>query len=176
MDYYQILKRNHMIIYVHRNEQEKGRKLEKTFELGKIDYFGRGRKINPVTVDVELRDKDGNPVLSICGCVYNQTRTDCVAAGQCLDGIAKHLHSNQFNELYHLWKLYHLNDLHAGTPEQERALEDCPSRDYGERCEYLKSIGLYEVMHEGKPYKYGHGWIYHEIPSEDLNRIKELLS
>lgn len=150
----------------------------KTFDLGKIDYYGRGRKINPVAVEVTLEEKDGKPCFSAMAMVYNQTKTDVVAGGQCLDSIAKRTHDKQFMELYRLWKLYHLNDMHAGTIEQEKAIEDWESKgnryDYTSACEYLKSVGLYEVENNGKPYKYGHGWLYWDIPEYDLKVIKAL--
>lgn len=150
----------------------------KTFNLGKIDYCGRGRKINPVTVEVTLKEKDGKPCFSASATVYNQTKTDILACGQCLDSIAKLTKNKQFMELYRLWKLYHLNDMHAGTIEQENALEDWESKgnhyDYTSACDYLKSVGLYEVEYNGKPYKYGHAWLYWDIPEYDLKVIQAL--
>ena len=152
----------------------------KTFNLGKIDYYGRGRKINPVTVEVALKEKDGKPCFSASATVYNQTKTDILACGQCLDSIAKHTKNKQFMELYRLWKLYHLNDMHAGTIEQEKAIEDWESKgnhyDYTSACDYLKSVGLYEVEYNGKPYKYGHAWLYWDIPEYDLKVIQALFN
>lgn len=150
----------------------------KTFNLGKIDYCGRGRKINPVTVEVTLKEKDGKPCFSAMATVYNQTKTDILAGGQCFDSIAKRTKNKQFMEIYRLWKLYHLNDMHAGTIEQEEAIKDWESKgnryDYTSACEYLKSVGLYEVEHNGKPYTYGSGWLYWDIPEDDLKIIQAL--
>lgn len=150
----------------------------KTFDLGKIDYYGRGRKINPVTVKVTLEEKNGKPCFSAMATVYNQTKTDILAGGQCFDSIAKRTHDKQFMELYRLWKLYHLNDMHAGTIDQEQAIEGWESKgnryDYTSACEYLKSVGLYEVEYNGKPYTYGHGWLCWDIPEDDLKAIKAL--
>lgn len=42
-------------------------------------------------------------------------------------------------------------------------------------CELLKRHGLYEVEVDGKPYKYGHGWLYRAIPEKDLNKIRAIL-
>ena len=50
------------------------------------------------------------------------------------------------------------------------------SLDYYSLPNHLKSLGLYEVMHEGKPYKYGHAWLYRPIPEADLKRIWTLLN
>lgn len=152
----------------------------KTFNIGKIDYYGRGRKINPVTVEVTLKEKDGKHCFSASATVYNQTKTDILACGQCLDSIAKRTKNEQFMELYRLWKLYHLNDMHAGTIEQEKAIDDWESKgnhyDYTGACDYLKSVGLYEVEYNGKPYKYGHAWLYWDIPEYDLKVIQALFN
>lgn len=150
----------------------------KVFNIGKIDYYGRGRKINPVSVEVEFKERDGKPTFSAMATVYNQTKTDCVACGQCLDSIAKRTNDKTFMEIYRLWKLYHLNDMHAGTVEQEKAVDAWRANgntyDYKAVCDYLKSIGLYEVEYNGEPYSYGHKWLYWAIPDDDLKAIKAL--
>lgn len=42
-------------------------------------------------------------------------------------------------------------------------------------CELLKRHGLYEVEVDGKPYKYGHAWLYRAIPENDMNKIRAIL-
>lgn len=42
-------------------------------------------------------------------------------------------------------------------------------------CELLKRHGLYEVKVDGKPYKYGHAWLYRAIPENDMNKIRAIL-
>lgn len=155
--------------------------MKKTFNFGKIDYCGRGRKDCAVDVVVRLEESEKGEKLSICGDIWNRIHTDVYCGGQCLDTIKKFLSDNElFMELYRFWKLYHLNDMHAGTPEQEAAIEEWKKQgnkfDYKKACEYLQAIGLYEVDLNGKPYKYGHAWLYQPIPESDLARIKELLS
>lgn len=156
--------------------------MKKTFELGKIAYTG-DKKSNLVTVEIELNEKDGKEVFTACGNVWNTRKTNIVTGGQCLDELAKYIHTDIFKTIYRLWKQYHLNDMHAGTEEQENALKEAVkegklqkygANNYEETCNYLKSIDLYEVEHQGKPYKYGHGWLYREIPEEDLQIIKSL--
>ena len=91
-------------------------------------------------------------------------------------------HNKQLLLINDLWKKYHLNDMNAGTPEQSQALETWHKEngtrfDYTKDCEYLKGINLYEVtLNDGSLYRYGHGWLYREIPENDLNTIKLLLS
>ena len=159
--------------------------MKRTFNFGKIAAYGT-RKINAVDITIELTEKDGKKVFSASGNVWNTRHTDIIRGGQCLDYIATTAirHNPTFKKIYRLWKNYHLNDMHAGTREQENALNEAveagkfPSRSanyYTEHCEYLKSIGLYEVEVDGKPYKYGHGWLLWEIPSEDIAAIEALI-
>lgn len=157
--------------------------MRKVFEFGKIAWYG-SRRINAVEIEVEWKENNhGKMVFSACGEVWNATHTDCVCCGQCLEHIYPYLKENKtFGELFRLWNLYHLNDTNAGTREQKAALDEARANgkikkhaSYDEQCEYLKSIGMYEVEYDGKPYKYGHGWIYYDIPQEDIDKIESLL-
>lgn len=153
--------------------------MKKTFDFGKIDWYGRGRKTNAVTVDIELKDSGKGPVFSACADVWNIKRTDIVAGGQCLDELSKFkfLGGNElFRKIYRLHGLYHLNDMHAGTPEQTAYLKEHRTwrSDYDKDCECLKKAGLLTVELDGKPYTYGHAWLYWPIPDSDLAEIKEL--
>ena len=152
-------------------------KLSKTFKFNKIAFYGT-RRINTPEIEVELRDTANGPVLSICGSVWNSKHTDCLMCGQCLDEMNKFdsLRSNPtFRKLYEWHKLYHLNDTHCGSRSQEDALIDKFGKipAYNEACDYLKSIDLYKDEND---YEYGSEWLYREIPNEDLNAIKDLLS
>lgn len=175
--------------------------MKRTFSFGKYAVRNPNRKVNEITVDMELRSTDKGPELSICGDAWNSSHTDCIIGGQCLDSLSKYVNGNKvFNELYRLWRSYHLNGMHAGTIEQDKAIEDSKidgtweiekdrldkiekakypwsnASHYDIVCEVLKEKGLYEVMLEdGKPYRYGQGWLYRAIPSEDLDKINKLL-
>lgn len=175
--------------------------------FGKIAYQGP-RRINEVIVSVELRTlggeetftyKDGKQVptgertpeyqeLSICGEIWNSRKTDCVTCGQCLDEIAKYVHTPLFKEIYELWDKYHLNGMHAGTPEQEAAVKEWMNQgnqyDYTEACKMLEKKGLLEVnftgmtvgrVYNNEPYKYGHGWVVGILPEEVLKRVNEII-
>ena len=149
--------------------------MEKTFDFGKIDYYGKGRKINRVTVKVCLEEKGVKDVFTASGMILNSKETDCICGGQCLDEIAKYVKDPVFLEIYDLWKKYHLNDMHAGTPKQEAALAAHFPKgkyiDYMDKVKYLESIGLYE----DDGYRYGSSWLYERIPDDALNRIKKLI-
>lgn len=165
---------------------------KRTIGFGKIDWNGSGRKINELEIEMRLEDADGDkPVFAASLNVWNSRHTDCVAGGQMLDDkvVLKAVGGNPlYMKILGLWKRNHLNGMHAGTPEQEKCLADYESeRDavekelggnpsyYDVSCEILKHHGLYEVRLDGKPYKYGHAWLYRPISEEDLAAIKGFL-
>lgn len=172
--------------------------MKKTINFGKVDYRGTGKRY-PVKVEIELKTRGGEPTFTIENGerVYTgkttPTYTEFTACGsigaccggQCLDEIYKHLKNNkEFAMIYKWWKAYHLNGMNAGTPEQEKAIKEYfegKRYDYTKACEYLKSIGLYEINFTGKttgreynnePYKYGHAWIVEDIPEDVLKEMK----
>lgn len=189
--------------------------VKKTFNFGKIKYTNKSKRVNEVIVKVELRSCGGEDIftidpktkervytgektpeykeLAICGYVYNARHTDCVMCGQCLDSINRY--KKQLNDpktfgiLFDLWQKYHLNGMHAGTPEQEAAIDEWKAQgnkyDYTAACEMLKERGLYEVnytglsvgrKYENEPYKYGHGWLVQELPVDVLHTLENLLN
>ena len=188
--------------------------MKKRFTFGKICANYAQRKENMVTVDVELKTRGGEPVFKInpatgkkepCGTtpqyveftasamVWNRVRTDIIMGGQCLDEVNKHRTElsdlSTWDLLYTMWKKYHLNGMHAGTPEQEAAVKEWEALgnryDYTAACEMLKSRGLYAVpfngvtvgkRYNGELYRYGHGWVVQDIPGNDLLKIEHLLS
>lgn len=187
--------------------------MQKTFTFGKINYHGT-RKDNLVTIDVELSNRGGedtftlDPItgkkmytgktpiyteLSIRGYIWNRPGTEIICAGRCLDEINKFREQLKdkelFDELHALWKNYNLNGMHAGTPEQEQAIEEWEAAgnlyDYKAACEMLKEKGLYEVNYTGlsvgrrwnnEPYRYGQGWLIRELPGDVLLRVGHMLN
>ena len=164
---------------------DNNRKTRKIF-LGYTDYEFPGKKVNSVGCEISLKD---GKYFSAMAWIMDSRGKDHLIGGQCLDTINDNCPDIKANpiwqKIYRLWKLYHLNDMHAGTVEQEEALDKWCAlsednsiqsvKGYDKACEYLKSIGLYEVEYNGKPYRYGSGWLKRDIPEEDLNQIKELL-
>lgn len=152
--------------------------IKKVVKFGKVNYNNTGKRY-PAEVEIELREnEEGMKVFSVCGTTWNTAHTDCVCGGQCLDTMKKFIKSKKYETIYTLWKKYHLNDMHAGTERQEKTIEDWKSRgntyEYTKVCDYLKSIGLYEDIYNGKPHRYGCGWTYRELPENIENIINEL--
>ena len=150
--------------------------LQKTFDFGKVDYYGCGRRINKVDVTVHLYDKDdGHIVLGIMGGFWNGRGTDYVCCGQCLDEIAKFVHDPLFRKIHGWWKNFHNNDMHFGNEKQEAYLKSkgVSIHDYEAGLAALKAAGM-EKDSDG--IEYGHKWYWHPIPDDVLSEIKALLS
>ena len=156
--------------------------MKKTISFGKHAIWSE-RKINEVTVEIALKDTANGPEFTASADVWNSKHTDIVMGGQCFDDLKKYLWGNKlFREIYGLWERNHLNGTNAGTKEQMACLEahkdEINELDgwYKKELNLLKKYNMDVVEHNGKPYKYGTGWIYRPIPDDDLKRIKELLS
>lgn len=170
--------------------------MKRRFDFGKIDWNGKGRKINAVTLEVELRDVQINgktlPEFSVVGNVWNNRRTDIVAGGQMLDLLKPYFENNElFQQIYYFWENYHLNSLHAGTQKQEYLLEGLePPCSYDDRKNTLIAANLirdyeapFDLCNGGvrtdddgrKYYEYGWGWVYWPIPAGDLIKIEKLI-
>lgn len=171
--------------------------MKRVLDFGKIDYYGNGRNSNILKVELELKDVEipqhngtitRNPdaatikEFSASATVWNMHQI--VMGGQCINTVLEQFSDRleelgllkEYQTIADLWKKYHLNAMHAGTPEQEAALKDFPEKDYTKRCDYLKERGLYEViLPDGESYKYGHGWLAEEIPEEDLAKIEQII-
>lgn len=140
-----------------------------------------------MNIDVTLTLQE-NPYVFTCSADITPLHArDSIICGQCLDTIKNHtsLKDNQtFAVIYDLWKKYHLNDLHAGTPKQEAAIRAAiadgtlPKYDYTQAVSYLKSIELYRdesYQYNGEAYAYGTGWLYEAIPDNDIATIKKII-
>lgn len=157
--------------------------MKKTISFGKIDLNGKGRKINEVTVEMNLNyDKDNKPCFSASADVWNSRHTDVEMCGQCLDDLVPFFKDNElYMEIVGLWQRNHLNDLTPGTPEQMRCLaehKDEINEDdgwYTKELNLLKKYNLDVVDLDGKPYKYGTDWLTRDISKEDLKAIERIM-
>ena len=148
--------------------------LKKTFNFGKITYYSK-RKINDVIVEIELKYSEDKQVFTASGSIWNSKHTDILSGGQNLHEISKYVKNPTFIKIYRLWKLYHLNDMHAGTVKQEEFLNQHFKdryHSYEESIEVLQKVNL--LIDDG--YRYGSSWLYRPIPKNDLEEIKELLT
>lgn len=153
---------------------------KRTFYFGHIGYFSRKVKNNLVEVEIVLERNKGKKCFTAHAGIWNCRKTDYVAVGQMFnEPILGDIEDRYvlFRIIKSMWRKYHLNNLHAGTIAQEKALKNRRGRrTFESDCEFLKSKGLYKVDYKGKKYHYGSGWIYQPIPKEDLKKIEYILN
>lgn len=144
---------------------------EKKYYLGKCDGYGNGQKSCEAYITWEL--KEGN-VFSMQAEIWNVKKTDIIIGGQCVEEVVKFFpKDDKAKQMLDIWKKYHLNDMHSGTPKQEESLDEYfiivgQKYDYHLAVAYLKSVNLYT----DNGYTYGSGWLKEEIPQDVIEIIK----
>jgi len=148
--------------------------MKKVLDFGKIDFNGSGRKNCRVTIEVNLNQKEKGTCLSICGNIWNPRETDIYCGGQIYNTLKELSHkinnNTKMKRIIEVWERYHLNDMKAGTPAQEKLVEEYTKKngyEYYKVIEYLKQNDLY--IDNG--YKYGSAWLFEEIPAEIIAEI-----
>lgn len=97
--------------------------MNKTYNFGKIDYYGNGRRSCPVELEIELKPTDKGEEFTASGNIWNNLYTDIIMGGQCIDDIwdeyGTQLQNRKlYQEIMELWKKYHLNGMNAGCIHQ----------------------------------------------------------
>ena len=144
----------------------------KVVRVGLVDVHGGRRS----SLFCEIVYKDGK--LSIHGVIGPMPSGNCIGScGQiqdelkAIDSYARGWNNHMTNKLRMIWDEWHLNHIKAGTPVQENYLKQHGLRGkvYSEKCEALKSVGLYEVtLEDGTLYEYGTKWLTREVPQDVL--------
>lgn len=84
--------------------------------------------------------------------------------------------TDTIKRFFDVWDRWHLNDMKAGTPAQERFLREHPITDnlnhYTKSCEALAAAGLNPDPETG--YKYGSAWLREEVPEDALEFLASL--
>ena len=115
--------------------------MRKVYSFGKVAYNGK-RKINEVTLEIELRDWNGYPEFTASAMVWNNIHTDIVACGQMIDDLYNEfaIHSILYKTIMQLWEKYHLHNI-SNIPEEDKELIDLlfSDKDRKEIVEILKS-------------------------------------
>lgn len=150
----------------------------------------------PVMLDVTVSLKNGDRGyrLSMCaGLVIKQCSKlglkSVNTGGQCLDNAVEYLaecglRCATMEDMVPIWREWHLNDMHSGTEAQDACLDEYRKAnpgwryDYDEACNILKRHDMYEdknYLVDGKPYRYGTGHLFREIPQDVLEELCSLL-
>ena len=125
---------------------------------------------------MEIADKKVWAVFSCSWMVYYREKDYC--RGQCQDEISKLIMYSWTPEQKREWRKirewrekYHLNDMHAGTPKQEKWLKehwiDNRANNYTEVCKVMKK----HHMLTDNWYEFGTGWRCRPIPEMKLRDI-----
>lgn len=155
--------------------------MQKTYTLGKVDYNETGRENCRAVLKWEF--KDGK--FSMSGEIWNPRETDIYRGGQCVDKIVAYFPDDaQAQSMLKVWERWHLNDMKAGSPSQEKFPKENPvsPHDYDKTCEALAAAGLnpdpgflYKRVNsasaESEPYKYGSAWLKEKIPADIIAEI-----
>lgn len=100
--------------------------MRREYSFGKVAYNGK-RKINEVTLEVELRDWNGYPEFTAHAMVWNNIHTDIVAGGQMIGKLYNEFATLRDSVLYktimQLWEKYHLHDI-SDIPAEDKELID----------------------------------------------------
>lgn len=100
--------------------------MRRAYSFGKVAYNGK-RKINEVTLEIELRNWNGYPEFTACAKVWNNIHTYVVAGGQMIDKLYNRFAALRYSVLYKtimlLWKKYHLHDI-SNIPAEDKELID----------------------------------------------------
>ena len=100
--------------------------MRKVFSFGKIAYNGK-RKINEVTLEIELINWNGCPEFTASAMVWNNIHTDIVAGGQMIGKLYNEFATFRDSVLYKtimlLWEKYHLHNI-SDIPAEDQELID----------------------------------------------------
>ena len=150
--------------------------MKTTLNLGKIDYYQTGRKLNLVTIDIELTKKvigetidhqklpnTEGYVLSISGNIWNSRKTDVCSGGQNIDKINEIFKKNILvYRLHWLWKHYHLNDMRPNCIHQRTG------------SFHDEEIMSQVCKHTG--YLYGSKWLFEVIPPDIVLEVQTIIT
>ena len=109
--------------------------MRRAYSFGKVAYNGK-RKINEVTLEIELRDWNGYPEFTAHAMVWNNIHTDIVAGGQMIDELYNRFaicrNSILYKTIMQIWKKYHLHDI-SNIPAEDKELIDLLVSDKGRK-------------------------------------------
>ncbi len=150
--------------------------------MNKVLYVGKApNRQGRVFLKAEI--KDGK--FSISGVVGPLPSGNCRGScGQIIDELLTvrpegDLTPEQITELHAVWNRWHLNDMNAGSPAQEKFLREHPVEDgYDEAKMALTKANLNpdpNYSHVGGvPYEYGTAWVGEELPEDVITFLESL--
>lgn len=162
---------------------ETNENFRKTVRLGTIDT-GRGRF---ASIFCFIEFHDGR--LSIQGVEGPLASGNCLGSCGQIIRMAAAWTRPMLRRFFQVWKEHHLNDLRAGSPDQEAflagyaegsaklAAAGVNSDPYPDRSAALAAAGINpdpNYLHEGKPYVYGSAWLTTPVPQDVVDFLRNL--
>lgn len=140
--------------------------MEKKLRIGNIGS-------SAVWVVIKIDEKEN---LSITGNVgtrsFGQIRDELLKITHCEPG----WNVGKIVKLHSIWKEWHLNNLVAGSPAQEKWIEAAGVNRYNDILQEMPAHILDDetYLHNGKPYRYGSAWLCKDVPADVLEWLREL--
>lgn len=143
--------------------------------------------VNGLTLNIELKTKVCKDYTDLqekeMTCLSISGSKKGYGYGQCLGYIKKRILMGSFNprlkkaqakevlNIINIWEKYHLNDMKAGTINQEICLKENykGAYNYDKVCELLKENSLLKDTQLN--YKYGTSWLCEEIPTSVIDSL-----
>ncbi|MBD5585057.1 MAG: hypothetical protein HDQ88_08240 [Clostridia bacterium] len=147
---------------------------------GTVEFHVSGHG-NPVRISMILTNNLTQRRHELHCSGHFETNSGWAYKGQILKNIRDLSDDPTYQTAMSLWERYHDNVMHVGTPRQEeliRETEAAMGRTLGmkERRKLLKRNGLlYDKDHDGFDYMYGTGFTCHDIPWDDVQKIRNLI-
>lgn len=150
--------------------------------------FGYAKNL-PVTVDVEIRQREQGPEVSISGGVWNPRHTDMISAGQMIGNIGKWLDRGALVNLRHpasdlrrlvkVWERWHLNYMRPYC-EHQRAVVERETRQRGDEFFNASNLdAIWTVPELNKcpicGFKYGTAWKHESVPRDVLVFLRRFM-
>jgi hypothetical protein len=95
--------------------------MRKIISFGKVAPIWQNNKnikLNEITLELELKERDGKPVFTASGNLWDHRHRDIEMGGQCIDHLWEDYQDQiknkaLFKKIMKLWEKYHLNDTNA---------------------------------------------------------------
>lgn len=164
--------------------------IEKSSNFRKVVRLGTAKNYYERDYDIFAEIKFTDGCLSICGVEGPKTNGNAIGScGQIVSHLKDELHTItpapgwdalKLRQFFNVWERWHLNDLRAGSAEQEKWLRENPIP----KEEYAYPRSHYEVASrkladaglnpDSTGYKYGHAWKREEVPSDVIEFLRGL--
>lgn len=109
--------------------------------------------------------------MGCCGQIVDELHT--------IEKYAPHWNRALLDKFVAVWRKYHLNDVRAGTEEQEDIINTYGTKgmQYTDHCLLLKEFNMYEVkLPDGTVHTYGSKWLKRTVPEDVLTFLYSLPS